>query len=441
MTPRTAGSFTGSPALSAAKPGAAVPMGASTRVSLRSNTGLLHADVAIAGCDRARVRPRVRPGRQPVAASRRARLLPVLDRRRERHLRLHRLRYTGRWRLRIGRAPVVERVSAGIARAKPSSLRIGRLRARRAPASRARMGAAPLRAFPPVFVDDRRGGAVARVRIGDRRLLARMGSARAIQPGRDRRMARRAAGVRRRAHPQFHRHRRGQRPAVLAAHLPAHRHPARAARRHVDARAAAVAAGDVPAADARLGNARCADVAFALCARSRAPRRPTLARPPASWHSTGSISAFTRSPTRRPPPRSGLGAGGFTLLLLALPWVSRAARTPRPAAAVVDLANCNGCGRCVRRLPLRRGHDAVAHRRQDGVAAGRGRSGPVRRLRHLRGRVPVVDAVSRGCRPRDRHRHAARVDCRTAHAPRRGTRLNRRDSRRSAVTRHHRLRL
>ena len=45
------------------------------------------------------------------------------------------------------------------------------------------------------------------------------------------------------------------------------------------------------------------------------------------------------------------GAGGFTLLLLALPWVSRAARTPRPAAAVVDLANCNGCGRCVADCP------------------------------------------------------------------------------------------
>jgi quinol-cytochrome oxidoreductase complex cytochrome b subunit/coenzyme F420-reducing hydrogenase delta subunit len=38
--------------------------------------------------------------------------------------------------------------------------------------------------------------------------------------------------------------------------------------------------------------------------------------------------------------------GGFTLLVAALPWTSRAARTARPAAAVVDLANCNGCSRC-----------------------------------------------------------------------------------------------
>ena len=44
-------------------------------------------------------------------------------------------------------------------------------------------------------------------------------------------------------------------------------------------------------------------------------------------------------------------AGGFTLLLLLLPWVSRAARAARPAAAVVDLANCNGCARCFADCP------------------------------------------------------------------------------------------
>jgi coenzyme F420-reducing hydrogenase delta subunit/ferredoxin len=41
-----------------------------------------------------------------------------------------------------------------------------------------------------------------------------------------------------------------------------------------------------------------------------------------------------------------LAAGGATLLMLALPWISRAGRSPRPVPAVVDLANCNGCGRC-----------------------------------------------------------------------------------------------
>ena len=42
---------------------------------------------------------------------------------------------------------------------------------------------------------------------------------------------------------------------------------------------------------------------------------------------------------------------GFTLLLVALPWVSRAARAPRPVAAVVNLANCNGCARCFADCP------------------------------------------------------------------------------------------
>ena len=46
-----------------------------------------------------------------------------------------------------------------------------------------------------------------------------------------------------------------------------------------------------------------------------------------------------------------LASGGFTLALVALPWISRAARTPRPAAAVVDLANCNGCARCFADCP------------------------------------------------------------------------------------------
>jgi coenzyme F420-reducing hydrogenase delta subunit/quinol-cytochrome oxidoreductase complex cytochrome b subunit len=44
-------------------------------------------------------------------------------------------------------------------------------------------------------------------------------------------------------------------------------------------------------------------------------------------------------------------AGGFTLLLVLLPWLSRAARTPQPVAAVVNLANCNGCARCFADCP------------------------------------------------------------------------------------------
>jgi len=46
-----------------------------------------------------------------------------------------------------------------------------------------------------------------------------------------------------------------------------------------------------------------------------------------------------------------VAAGGFTLLLLALPWASRAARMPRPLPAIVDPDNCNGCGRCFADCP------------------------------------------------------------------------------------------
>lgn len=42
-------------------------------------------------------------------------------------------------------------------------------------------------------------------------------------------------------------------------------------------------------------------------------------------------------------------AGGGTLVLGVLPWFTR---RPAPPAAVVDLANCNGCGRCVADCPF-----------------------------------------------------------------------------------------
>ncbi len=42
---------------------------------------------------------------------------------------------------------------------------------------------------------------------------------------------------------------------------------------------------------------------------------------------------------------------GFTLLLLALPWWSSAARAARPLPAVVTLSNCNGCARCFADCP------------------------------------------------------------------------------------------
>jgi len=42
---------------------------------------------------------------------------------------------------------------------------------------------------------------------------------------------------------------------------------------------------------------------------------------------------------------------GGTLLLAVLPYLSRTARAPPPVAAVVDLANCNGCARCFADCP------------------------------------------------------------------------------------------
>jgi ferredoxin len=41
--------------------------------------------------------------------------------------------------------------------------------------------------------------------------------------------------------------------------------------------------------------------------------------------------------------------GGATVLLTILPWLTR---RPAPAAAVVNLENCNGCGRCVADCPF-----------------------------------------------------------------------------------------
>src|SRR5207249_1165643 len=41
-------------------------------------------------------------------------------------------------------------------------------------------------------------------------------------------------------------------------------------------------------------------------------------------------------------------AGGATLVLAALPWLPPAKRVP---VARVDLANCNGCGRCFADCP------------------------------------------------------------------------------------------
>jgi len=50
-------------------------------------------------------------------------------------------------------------------------------------------------------------------------------------------------------------------------------------------------------------------------------------------------------------PALWAAALGVTGCLLALPWLSRLARSPRAPTAIVDLANCNGCARCFADCP------------------------------------------------------------------------------------------
>ena len=68
---------------------------------------------------------------------------------------------------------------------------------------------------------------------------------------------------------------------------------------------------------------------------------------PLDWFYLG-LHAFA---DRTSPAMLWLATVGFTLLLAALPWLSRAARAPRPVPAVVNLANCNGCARCFADCP------------------------------------------------------------------------------------------
>jgi quinol-cytochrome oxidoreductase complex cytochrome b subunit/coenzyme F420-reducing hydrogenase delta subunit len=90
-------------------------------------------------------------------------------------------------------------------------------------------------------------------------------------------------------------------------------------------------------------------LSLALPVASEAPA--DLAAAPATlaldWFYLG-VHAFADATS---PRALWAAVGGFTLLLVLLPWVSRAARTARPTAAVIDLANCNGCARCFADCP------------------------------------------------------------------------------------------
>ena len=97
--------------------------------------------------------------------------------------------------------------------------------------------------------------------------------------------------------------------------------------------------------------------------------RPAVSHPPADLARVpGSIDLdwfyLFALPLQDHYPGLGLWAavGAVTLLLFAVPWLLPMRRTP---AAIVDLDNCNGCGRCVADCPF----DAVTLRpRTDGAA-------------------------------------------------------------------------
>jgi quinol-cytochrome oxidoreductase complex cytochrome b subunit/coenzyme F420-reducing hydrogenase delta subunit/Pyruvate/2-oxoacid:ferredoxin oxidoreductase delta subunit len=68
---------------------------------------------------------------------------------------------------------------------------------------------------------------------------------------------------------------------------------------------------------------------------------------PLDWFYLG-VHAFA---DRTSPLALWIAVGGGTAVLALLPVLSRAARAPKPVAAVVDLAWCNGCARCFADCP------------------------------------------------------------------------------------------
>ncbi len=111
-----------------------------------------------------------------------------------------------------------------------------------------------------VLLDIGRDTAVARLRLGDQRLHAAVGCDRPVRHRRHGRVARLAAFLQRRARTQLHHTRRGQRSAVLAPVVRAHRAAARRAGAAVDTHATRSRCEDAAAAtdrNRRDAGARC----------------------------------------------------------------------------------------------------------------------------------------------------------------------------------------
>jgi quinol-cytochrome oxidoreductase complex cytochrome b subunit len=105
---------------------------------------------------------------------------------------------------------------------------------------------------------------------------------------------------------------------------------------------------------------------------------------------------------------------GATILLFALPFLPHPARQP---IAVVDAPELQRLQPLPRRLPLRSDRHGAASgqaRAQD----RRRRCRPLRRLRHLRRFLPLVDTLPQPGAPGHRHRHAATAGGRAAPAAR-----------------------
>ncbi|MBK8689967.1 MAG: cytochrome b N-terminal domain-containing protein [Betaproteobacteria bacterium] len=109
---------------------------------------------------------------------------------------------------------------------------------------------------------------------------------------------------------------------------------------------------------------------------------------------------------------------GATACLLALPWLSREARARGDRRGRGRSRQLQRLRPLLRRLSVRRRHDAAAQRRQEPPAASRRRRRPLRRLRRLRRCLPLVDPLPLDRRARDRHRPAAGPDRRVARGAR-----------------------